>query len=288
MMITRFAPSPSGLLHLGHAYSAWTGWAAARRAGGTFLLRIEDIDTARCRADFETAIFEDLAWLGLDWAPEVMRQSARTNAYAAALDRLDTLGVLFPCFCSRREIRAEVAAMTRAPHGPDGPLYPGTCKALSAAERAERIAAGMPYSLRLDAADAAARTGPLSWHEVGEGRIAVDPGVNGDVVMARKEVATSYHLSVVVDDADQAITLVTRGRDLIHATHVHRLLQALLDLPAPDYAHHRLLTDADGERLAKRADAFALRGYRAQGLAPAEVWALAGVGWEAAPGRPAV
>lgn len=264
-MITRFAPSPTGLLHLGHAYSAWTGWAAARRAAGTFLLRIEDIDTARCRAEFEAAIFEDLAWLGLDWAPTVMRQTDRRAAYAAALDRLSDLGVLYPCFCSRKEIQAEVAAMSRAPHGPDGPLYPGTCRALDPAERAERIAAGEPHALRLDAATAAARTGPLTWHEVEEGDVTVDPGVNGDVVLARKEVATSYHLSVVVDDADQGITRVTRGRDLIHATHVHRLLQALLGLPVPRWHHHHLLLDDEGRKLAKRRGSPALSERREAG-----------------------
>jgi len=290
-MITRFAPSPTGFLHLGHAYSAWTGWSVSRHAGGRFLLRIDDLDAGRCRPGFETAIAEDLAWLGLDWDGRPMRQSARLPAHGQALDRLRALGVVYPCFCTRKEIQAEIAGMASAPHGPDGPLYPGTCRGLEEAARAERIAAGIPYALRLDAVAAATLTGPLTWRESGEGAdrgaIPVDPALNGDVVLARKDVPTSYHLGVVVDDAFQAVDLVTRGLDLIHATHVHRLLQALLGLPEPAYAHHRLLTDETGQRLAKRADAFAIRHYRDHGLAPDEVWARAGVPWDSAAGRPA-
>jgi glutamyl-Q tRNA(Asp) synthetase len=276
-LVTRFAPSPTGWLHLGHAYSALTGWRAARAAGGRFLLRIEDIDTGRCRPEYEAAILEDLAWLGLDWAAPVVRQSARMDLYRAALDRLDGLGVLYPCFCTRKEIRAEIERMPRAPHGPDGPLYPGTCRALGAAARQARLAQGRPYALRLDIAAATALTGPLTWHDATAGTRPARPETAGDVVLARKDAPASYHLCVTVDDADQGVSLVTRGLDLFHATHVHRLLQALLGLPEPAYDHHALLTDADGNRLAKRSDAVAIRALRAAGRDPASVWAMAGV-----------
>jgi len=276
-LVTRFAPSPTGWLHLGHAYSALAGWRAARAAGGRFLVRIEDIDTGRCRPEYEAAIFEDLAWLGLDWAEPVVRQSERMDLYRAALDRLDGLGVLYPCFCTRKEIRAEIERMPRAPHGPDGPLSPGPCRALGAAARRARLAEGRPYALRLDVAAAAALTGPLTWHDTAAGDQPARSGTAGDVVLARKDTPASYHLCVVVDDAAQGVTLVTRGLDLFDATHVHRLLQALLGLPVPAYEHHALLTDADGRRLAKRSDAVAIRALRAAGHDPASVWAMAGV-----------
>ena len=279
------APSPTGQLHLGHAHSALLGWRIARDAGGRFLLRIEDIDQTRCRPEFDAAILEDLAWLGLDWDGAVRRQSQHLADYRAALDRLGGLGVLYPCFCSRKEIAAEIAAAGRAPHGsvrgPDGPLYPGTCRALDPAERRARIAAGAPHALRLDAAAAAALAGPLSWQEAGDGlagTATVDPAVNGDVVLARRDVATSYHLAVTVDDHLQGVTLVTRGRDLFAATHVHRLLQALLGLRMPRYHHHVLLTDAAGMRFAKRQGAPSLRSLRDAGRSPGEVRALAGLG----------
>jgi glutamyl-Q tRNA(Asp) synthetase len=268
--VTRFAPSPTGLLHIGHAYSAWVGWRAARQAGGRFLLRIEDIDEGRCRPEFEAAIREDLAWLGLDWDGPVWRQSERLPVYAAALERLRAMGVLYPCFCTRKDIQAEIARIGSAPHGPDGPLYPGTCRGLSEAERAARLAAGVPHALRLDVAKAAALAGPLAWLDRDAGRRQACPELLGDAVLARKDLATSYHLSVVVDDAAQGVTLVTRGLDLFHATHLHRLLQALLGLPEPDYLHHRLLTDAAGARLAKRTDAASIRALRQAGRAPAE------------------
>ncbi len=276
MIVTRFAPSPTGYLHVGHAASALTGWRAAQEAGGRFVLRIEDIDATRCRPEFERAIYEDLAWLGLTWDEPVRRQSQHMADYAAALERLDRLGVLYPCFCTRQEIAAEIAAAANAPHGPDGPLYPGSCRPLSAADRTARIARGLPYALRLDAAAAAGMAGPLSWQEEGRGVIAVVPGKLGDAVLARKEVATSYHLAVTVDDALQGVTLVTRGEDLFHATHLHRLLQALLGLAAPTYKHHILLTDADGRRLAKRDASLTLRALRAAGQTPAEVRLMAG------------
>ncbi len=275
-MITRFAPSPTGYLHLGHVHSALTGWGAARAGGGRFLLRIEDIDPGRCRPEFEAAIIEDLSWLGLDWEKPPRRQSEHMADYQGALERLDVAGLLYPCFCTRKEIRAEVAGATQAPHGPEGQLYPGTCRGLGADARRARIAEGRNYALRLDVAEAAARAGPLTWSDLGRGRIAADPLSLGDVVLARKDVATSYHLAVTLDDALQGVTLVIRGQDLFHASHMHRLLQALLDLPVPQWQHHDLIADAAGERLAKRSDAFSIRALREAGKRPAEVRALAG------------
>jgi glutamyl-Q tRNA(Asp) synthetase len=274
MIVTRFAPSPTGYLHLGHVRSAWEGWHAARDAGGTFLLRIEDIDRGRCRPAFEPAIREDLAWLGLDWDGPVRRQSEHFADYQAALARLDTQGLLYPCFCTRKEIQAEIARADGAPQGEDGPVYPGICRRLSAIERAARIAAGSDYALRLDVEAALARTGAPDWSEGGR-RIVADPASLGDVVLARKDVPTSYHLAVTVDDALQGVTLVTRGVDLFAATHIHRLLQALLGLPTPVYRHHPLLTDASGRRLAKRDRALTVRAMRAAGMSPAKILAEA-------------
>jgi glutamyl-Q tRNA(Asp) synthetase len=276
MIVTRFAPSPTGYLHIGHAASALSGWLAAKDGGGRFILRIEDIDASRCRPEYETAIHDDLAWLGLDWERPVRRQSEHMADYAAALGRLRNTGVLYPCFCTRQEIAAEIAAATNAPHGPDGPLYPGTCRGLSTTERAVRMERGQPYALRLDTAAAARLTGPLSWQEEGRGTIAVEPNKLGDAVLARKDVAASYHLAVAVDDALQGVTLVTRGEDLFHTTHLHRMLQALLGLAVPSYKHHILLTNAAGRRLAKRDNALALRALRLAGRSPDEVRAMAG------------
>jgi len=273
MTVTRFAPSPTGLLHLGHAYSARFAWQAARQAGGRFLLRIEDIDRGRCRPEFEAAIVEDLVWLGLDWDGPVRRQSDHFTDYRAALDRLIAEELIYPCFCTRKDIRREIEAIGGAPHGPDGALYPGTCRGLGAAERAERMEAGRAYALRLDMARAVARAGDLAWHDRGQGDIAAEPARFGDVVLARKDTPTSYHLAVTVDDADQGVTLVTRGADLFPSTHVHRLLQALLGLPTPDYHHHRLLGHDDGRRFAKRDQSLTLRGLREAGHAPAEILA---------------
>ncbi|MEE9210454.1 MAG: tRNA glutamyl-Q(34) synthetase GluQRS [Kiloniellales bacterium] len=275
-IVTRFAPSPTGYLHLGHAHSALHGWRAARAGGGRFLLRIEDIDPGRCRPEFEAAITEDLRWLGLDWEAPPRRQSEHMADYQGALERLDAAGLLYPCFCTRKSIRAEIERAGQAPHGPDGPLYPGTCRGLGADERRARIAGGRNYALRLDVAEAAARAGPLTWSDLGRGRIAADPLSLGDVVLARKDVATSYHLAVTLDDALQGVTLVIRGQDLFHASHMHRLLQALLELPVPQWQHHDLIADAAGERLAKRSDAFSIRALREAGKRPAEVRALAG------------
>jgi glutamyl-Q tRNA(Asp) synthetase len=270
MIVARFAPSPTGYLHLGHVRSAWEGWQAARGAGGRFLLRIEDIDRARCRAEFDAAIREDLAWLGLEWDGEVRRQSEHFDDYRAALARLDDMGVLYPCFCTRRDIQAEIARAGGAPQGEVGSIYPGTCRHLGAADRARRIAAGADYALRLDTARASVRSGPLDWSEDGRA-VGATPAMLGDVVLARKEVPVSYHLAVTVDDALQGVSLVTRGADLFAATHVHRLLQALLGLPTPRYRHHALLTDAAGRRLAKRDTALTIRAMRDAGLTPAEI-----------------
>jgi glutamyl-Q tRNA(Asp) synthetase len=273
-IVTRFAPSPTGYLHLGHVRSAWEGWHAAREAGGRFLLRIEDIDTGRCRPEFDAAIREDLAWLGLDWDGSVRRQSEHFDDYRAALARLDAQGLLYPCFCTRKEIQAEIARAGGAPQGEEGPVYPGTCKRFSPEQRTARIADGSDYALRLDVAEALDRTGPLEWSEKGP-PIPADPAKLGDVVLARKDVPTSYHLAVTVDDALQGVTLVTRGADLFAATHIHRLLQALLGLPTPCYRHHPLLTDAGGRRLAKRDQALTVRAMHEAGVTPAEILARA-------------
>ena len=270
MIVTRFAPSPTGYLHLGHVRSAWEGWHAAREAGGCFLLRIEDIDRARCRHEYGVAILEDLTWLGLAWDGEVRRQSEHFDDYKAALARLDAEGMLYPCFCTRREIQAEIARADGAPQGEAGSRYPGTCKRLSPSERQDKIAAGADYALRLDLAKAVARTGRLEWSEDGR-PVAAVPELLGDVVLARKDVPVSYHLAVTVDDALQGVTLVTRGDDLFTATHIHRQLQALLGLPTPVYRHHPLLTDASGRRLAKRDKAATVRDMREAGIMPGEV-----------------
>lgn len=269
-IVTRFAPSPTGHLHLGHAHAALFAWRLARAAGGRFLLRIEDIDPTRCRPDFTAAILEDLAWLGLDWDGEVRVQSQHLPEYRRALDALVARGLVYPCFCTRAEIGREIAASAAAPHGPDGPLYPGTCRRLSASERAARTARGEAHALRLDMAAAlAALPEALSFAEAGQ-RFRCDPAQFGDAVLARKDVPASYHLCVTHDDALQGVTLVTRGEDLRPATHLHRLLQALMGWPEPRYAHHPLITDGSGRRLAKRDRAATLREMRAAGVSPAE------------------
>jgi glutamyl-Q tRNA(Asp) synthetase len=272
MTVTRFAPSPTGYLHLGHAHSALVGWHRARAESGRFLLRIEDIDPARCRPEFEAAILDDLGWLGLTWDGEVRRQSDHLSDYQAALDRLRDMGLIYPCFCSRKDI----AAAATAPHGPEGPVYPGTCRNQPADLVRERQARGDPYALRLDVAKAGAMTGPLSFVDEREGLVEARPDMLGDVVLARRDAPASYHLCVTLDDHLQGVTLVTRGVDLFHATHIHRLLQAILDLNVPTYRHHLLLTNAAGERLSKRDGAVAIRALRQAGRSAAEVRALAG------------
>ncbi len=265
-MLTRFAPSPTGLLHLGHAYAALCAWDEAQQGGGEFILRIEDIDSTRCRAEFEEGIFEDLTWLGLSWRLPVVRQSERLNLYADAFGRLERLGVIYPCFCTRQEM-----ASLAAPQGPEGPVYPGTCRAKSKDERAELLASGRPCAFRLDVAKAVRLAGPLTWIDLNYGLMPAAPEVLGDVVLARKDISTSYHLAVTVDDAAQHITVVTRGEDLFTSTHIHRLLQALLDLPVPVWRHHRLICDENGKRLAKRDDARSLRSYRLRGATPERI-----------------
>jgi glutamyl-Q tRNA(Asp) synthetase len=274
---TRFAPSPTGHLHLGHAHAALNAWVRAREASGRFLLRIEDIDPTRCRPEYTTAILEDLAWLGLDWDGDVRIQSEHLAEYRAALDSLHARGLLYPCFCTRAEIARELARSAAAPHGPEGALYPGTCRHLPEDERAARIAAGEPHAWRLDMARAlAAIPGPLDFEEEGEGRVLCHPARFGDAVLARKDAPASYHLCVTHDDALQGVTTVTRAEDLKPATDLHRLIQALMGWPAPRYAHHPLLHDASGRRLAKRDRAATLRDMRAAGLTPAAVRARAG------------
>jgi glutamyl-Q tRNA(Asp) synthetase len=282
--VTRCAPSPTGYLHLGHAYAAGIAWLRAREtAGGRFLLRIEDIDTTRCRPEFTVAVFEDLHWLGLRWEQPVRHQSQHFADYAKALDSLQQRGLLYPCFCTRKQIQSEIAAAGHAPHGFEGAIYPGTCRSLGAVERSARIATGEAYALRLDTAAACRQVArwPLRWHDETAGAQDVTPellvGGFGDVVLARKEIPASYHLCVCHDDALQGITLVTRGSDLFPATHLHRLLQALFGWPVPAYAHHPLLVDDAGERLAKRKNAPALRDLRAAGVMPAAVWQQAGL-----------
>ena len=277
-LVTRFAPSPSGYMHLGHAYSALIGWRAARAVGGRFRLRIEDIDGGRCRPAFEDAIYEDLAWLGIDWDGPVRRQSDHLADYAAALEELSRQGLLYPCFCTRAEVRAEIKRADAAPHGPDGALYPGTCRKLGRQEQNRRIRAGKAHALRLDMAKATARVGPLAWRDRRAGEVAADPLSCGDVVLARKDVPTSYHLAVTLDDHLQGVSLVTRGYDLFHATHVHRLLQALLGLRTPEYLHHPMITDPNGIRLAKRNRAVTLRSLRSAGKTAEEVRVMVDVG----------
>jgi glutamyl-Q tRNA(Asp) synthetase len=275
--VFRFAPSPNGYLHLGHAYSALLNAEMARAAGGKLLLRIEDIDASRCRPEYETAIYEDLAWLGIDWEKPVRRQSEHFDAYRAALANLDAQGLIYPSFESRAEI-ARLAERQDWPRDPDGALlYPGTVKALSPEERKRRIDAGDPYSLRLDMNAAIVQARALTWKETGAGpsgetgTVKADLAVWGDVIVARKDTPTSYHLAVVVDDALQGISHVVRGQDLFYATSVHRLLQTLLNLPQPVYHHHRLILDADGRKLSKSSLSTGLRELRAQGASPAMI-----------------
>lgn len=290
-VVERFAPSPNGRLHLGHAFSALTAFDATRAAGGRFLLRIEDIDLGRARESHVDAIFEDLAWLGIEWEQPVLRQSSRFAAYGAALDRLTKMGLIYPCYCTRREITAALDAPQEG--GPDGPAYPGTCRALSATEQDSLDREGRAAALRLDMRKAVDSLGgreavqTLNFREMGEGPkgeagiVALDSqmliDLTGDVVLARKDAPTSYHLAVVVDDAHQGVSHVTRGRDLFPATPVHRLLQELLGLPTPLYRHHRLIRDEAGKRLAKRESAPALAQLRAAGATPNDVRAMVGL-----------
>lgn len=281
--VFRFAPSPNGLLHLGHALSAIVNHDMAAAIGGRFLLRIEDIDRTRCRPEFETAIFEDLTWLGLSWDEPVRRQSDHLARYAATLDRLKAMGLVYPSVMSRGEIKAAVAAAEASggawPRDPDGtPLYPGRERDLSPGEQAKLVAGGRAYAWRLDVAKAVQRAGePLTWHETGAGpsgetwRIAADPSAWGDVILSRSDAPSSYHLSVVADDALQGVTHVVRGRDLYHATSIHRLLQRLLGLPEPVYHHHRLILGPDGRKLSKSNGDSGIAALRAAGHSPEDI-----------------
>lgn len=265
-IVTRFAPSPTGRLHVGHAWSALMAYDLARRTGGKMRLRIEDIDGARSREEHVAGIIEDLAWLGASWDGPVVRQSARLEEYAHALERLKAMGLVYPCFCTR----ADIAASASAPHGPEGLVYPGTCRALSNDERAARMKIE-PHAWRIDMARAVALKGPLMWEDADRGQVPAHPAAAGDVVLARKDAPTSYHLAATLDDAAMGITFVLRGLDLIAATDIHRLLQALLDLPTPVYRHHGLMVGADGKRLAKRDGGIQLAQLRDAGVDPAQL-----------------
>ncbi len=274
-IVTRFAPSPTGRLHVGHGWSALMAMDLARSGGGLLRLRIEDIDGTRSRTEHVEGIIEDLRWLGVEWDGDIVFQSQRLAQYDMALERLQKDGLLYPCFCTRADIQASLAA----PHGPEGTVYPGTCRALDPADREARIMAGSPHAWRLDVTKAVARAGPLEWRklpfpmDMGDAGEAVtaDPLPLGDVVLARKDAPASYHLSCTLDDAAMGISHVLRGVDLIEATHVHRLLQALLALPSPAYIHHPLLVGPDGRRLAKRDGSTALADLRQGGIDPAQL-----------------
>lgn len=269
---TRFAPSPTGRLHLGHALAARVAHDLARsEPDGRFLLRFEDIDATRVRGDFYQEIETDLRWLGLLWDESPLRQTDRTDAYQNALDSLRDRQLVYPCFCTRKEIQAEVAHMVSAPHGLEGPVYPGTCRQLPPEEALAKIHAGHPHAWRLDSQKAAQICGPLTFTDLRHGTIPVNPDLLGDVVLARKDIGCAYHLAVVVDDAFQEITHVTRGEDLLPATHVHRLLQVLLDLPEPLYLHHQLILDDQGKRLAKRCESLSIHALRESGMSPGDV-----------------
>jgi glutamyl-Q tRNA(Asp) synthetase len=286
--VLRFAPSPNGYLHLGHAYSALLNYEMAREVGGRLLLRIEDIDESRSRPDYEAAIYEDLAWLGISWRQPVRRQSEHFADYAAAIAKLSARGLLYPSFESRSEIAGLVAERERQgrwPRDPDGvPLYPGRARKLAPAERARRIAAGEPYALRLAIDAAVAQAGVLRWTETGfgpggqTGTVTAAPLMWGDVVLARKDVPTSYHLAVTLDDAFEGASDVVRGQDLFWSTSIHRLLQALLGLPEPTYHHHKLILDADGRKLSKSNQAQSLRDLRGAGATPQDIRRMVGLG----------
>ena len=280
--VLRFAPSPNGYLHIGHAYSALVNQRIARAIGGRLLLRIENIDLGRCRPEYERAIEEDLAWLGVEWEKPVRRQSDYFAVYARALEGLIERGLAYRCFCVRGDISRVIAGKADWPVDPDGvPHYPGVCRHMSAAERQRRLASGQRAAVRIDMAAALATLpAPLAWREFGEGEIArdvpADPAAWGDALIGRRDVPASYHLSVVLDDADQGVTDVARGMDLFHATGLHRMLQSLLGLPAPAYRHHELLRDEHGAKLSKSARAKSLRALRAEGMTAARVRGMLG------------
>lgn len=278
-IVTRFAPSPTGWLHLGHAYSALFAFEAARKNSGRFVLRIEDIDFTRCRPEFESAMMDDLAWLGLEWEVPVRRQSEHLKEYQAAADQLRQRGLLYPCFCTRKDIQREIEESGGAPQGPEGPVYPGLCRDRPLEEQKARIAVGESFALRLNVERALEETGhALEWRDVERGVQQIQPAVSGDIVLVRKDIGCSYHLAVVLDDALQGITRIVRGADLFEATHVQRLLQELLGLPTPEYHHHRLICDASGRRLAKRDEAETLRSLILRGVSLQEIRERLGFG----------
>lgn len=279
MIVTRFAPSPTGHLHLGHAYSAMLAYRCAQQAHGRFLLRIEDIDPVRCKPEFAKDLMEDLRWLGLRWEEPVRRQSEHMDDYTSVLDQLRERGLVYPCFCTRREVAAEAMASGHAPHLPiqslETVVYAGTCRDLSCEERKERLRQG-PANWRLDVAKSMALVKNLFWHDRIKGKIEARPQDFGDIVLARKDIPTSYHLSVSVDDSIQGVTFVTRGEDLFRATDIHCLLQKLLGYDTPEYYHHHLQCDANGKRYAKRDQSVTLRSLREKGKSAAEIQAMAG------------
>jgi len=286
-MRERFAPSPTGFLHLGHAFSALTAWRAAQSGEGQFLLRIEDIDTTRSRPEFEAAIYQDLAWLGLSWPMPVLRQSERLSTYTLTLNTLISNGLCYPCSCSRRDIADALSAPQEGvdgASGPDGPIYPGTCRHRAMAQRSGHDSIRLNMVRAIEFLGGASNLKHLKWQETG-GYTAPRQSLDatnlietcGDVVLARRAIGTSYHLAVVVDDAAQGITHVTRGHDMQSATQIHRLLQALLGLPTPVYRHHRLIRDEAGKRLAKRDDARAIRRYRFEGATPQDIFKMVGL-----------
>lgn len=273
MPVTRFAPSPTGLLHLGHAYSAWKSREWSEGAG--FLIRIEDLDRERSRRDFEAALLDDLNWLGIWPTQPPVRQSERTGLYEEALANLRSQGLLYPCFCSRKEIQEEARRIGSAPHGPDGLLYPGVCRTLDESQALDWIQEGRPHSWRLKSSEAGMRAGALAFTDLDAGNFTVNPTLFGDPILARRDAGFSYHLAVVVDDSDQGIELVTRGRDLLPSSHLHRLLQEILGIKPPLWRHNRLVVDEKGVRLAKHLDSLAIRSLREQGWAPERVLAQA-------------
>lgn len=273
-IVTRFAPSPTGHLHLGHLYAAQIARDFAAERGGIFLLRHEDIDTTRVRPHFYTEIEEDLSWMGIKWHGEALRQSTRLDHYLSALEELKDKQLVYPCFCTRKDVEQEISSLQSAPHGPEGPLYPGTCRSLHPEQINQKLAANEIPSWRLDAARAQEVCGHLSFSDLRHGHTQVIHGILGDIILARKDIGTSYHIAVVIDDAFQNVSHVTRGDDLFHATHLHRVLQHLLHLPEPTYLHHALIADISGQRLAKRHASLSIRSLRAQGFTPRQILQL--------------
>jgi len=273
---TRFAPSPTGYLHLGHVFSALFAYEASKILGGELIIRIEDIDKQRSRSHFEKSIFEDLDWIGIKYRKIIRRQSEKMSDYEAAIEELDRLNLIYPCFCTRSEIQSEILRAGYAPHGIDHLVYPGTCRRLSKSEKEKRIKTNKNYAWRLDIRSAAKKIGKLSWHDIRLGNHEVPVGIIGDVVIGRKDVPSSYHLASTLDDHIQRVGLVTRGEDLVESTHIHRILQSLLGLKTPFYFHHPLILDSSGVRLSKRTRAQTIRAMKARGLSPKEVINLFG------------